>query len=107
MSKLLGIDRDEGVETRYHKTSDGLVIERVQDVEPILEANKAQFNQHSDAPRRFGSKTMHKVATIPNVVIEQWMKEGVNIFDRNHAEAVLRKINDPQYMYLRTRPGRL
>jgi len=40
-------------------------------------------------------------------VVEQWLKEGIDIFNPAHEEAVKRKLNDSDNLFLRTAPGRL
>jgi hypothetical protein len=83
---------------------DDLHVRRTQDVEAILDENKrlATLNDGYSPDRSF-----RRVASIPMSVIEQWMKEGINIFDKNCAQAIRRKLNSPDYLYLRTAPGRV
>lgn len=79
-----------------------IVVCRSQDVAPYLEANRRErdnFQRRRNAPLR-------KVAEIPAVVAEQWMKMGVNVFDRNHAKKVQALLNSNEYAYLRTSPGK-
>lgn len=51
------------------------------------------------AQERIASKTakageFHKVASIPTAVVEKWMKEGFNIFDKNvNLKEILRRLN--------------
>lgn len=80
------------------------IITRSQDVEPYLEANKALYTYNDGYSP---SRELRRVASIPLVIVEQWMKEGINIFDKNHREAIRRKLNDPENLFLRTAPGRL
>lgn len=81
------------------------VISRVQDVEPILEANK-QMQTADDGYSP--SRELRRVASIPCVVAEQWMKErGINILNPDHMPAIRRLLNDPENLFLRTAPGRL
>jgi hypothetical protein len=40
-------------------------------------------------------------------VVEQWLKEGVNVYDPNHAKEVERRLNDGGWLKLRTGGGRL
>lgn len=95
------------LQTKFHVDVDGnLTVEQVQDVEPVLEANKKAFNAVGDH-NRYTGRDMYRVASIPNIVIAQWMKEGVDLFNPDHAQAVKRKLNSPEYAYLRTRPGRI
>jgi len=92
-----------GVVTRvhYHRGERTVTFARIQDVAPILEANKALAADpaHSDFGRL--------IADIPCVVVEKWLhQEGVNVlglpaheFDR----FIRRKLDDPDWRYLRTR----
>ena len=88
----------------YHHADETLLVERSQDVEPILDANKADYDPDN---KRYGGESFYRVASIPLIVIEQWMNEGVNIFDPDHKDAIRRKLNDRSNLFLRTRPGRI
>ena len=104
---LLSVDIDaNGLNTEFDSDAldDAVTIRRVQDVEPIIENNKALFKSGDGYTP---SRDLKRIASIPLSVIEEWMKEGVNIFDPNCAAAIRRKLNDPQYLYLRTAPGRV
>lgn len=83
-----------------------LVIQSVQDETPIIENNKRLQNDGHDGYSP--SREMRRVASIPLVLIEKWMREeGINFFDRNHWPAIQRKLNSSEYRWLRTAPGRL
>lgn len=74
-----------------------------------LDHNKAEQNaipqkQFKSALRK---KNMWKVASIPNIVIEQWKKEGIDLFKDEDWPKVQAKLNDPEYKWLRTSPGRV
>lgn len=91
-----------GVITRVHRDSGGrtVVVERIQDVEPILERNKAlqSVPQKSDWGRH--------IASIPNVILERWIhEEGVNYLalpGDEFARLIRRKLRDPDWRHLRT-----
>jgi hypothetical protein len=84
---------------------DGKIIERkTQDVEPILDHNKRLM---SDGDGYSPSRDIRRAASIPMVVVEQWMREGVDIFDPNSREAIKRKLNSSEWAHLRTAPGKL
>lgn len=91
-----------GIATRVHlDRSAGVVhVERIQDVEPILERNKAlqSIPQRSDFGRH--------IASIPNVILERWIhEEGVNYLalpGEEFARLIRRKLNDPDWRHLRT-----
>lgn len=89
--------------TRAHLDPNGedLTVQHWQDVGPILERNKALRSepQKSDWGRH--------IASIPNVIIVQWMNEeharGHNVmpFTKEFDEVIARKLRDPEWAYLR------
>ena len=102
------IDSEGGVTTTFHydHSSDKTIIQTSQDVEPILEANKvAQTINDGYSP----SRDLKRIASIPLVVVQKWMEEdGVNFLSlgkQDKAKYLRKKLNDPDYAYLRTSPG--
>lgn len=74
-----------------------------QDCEPILERNKALANHETNRAGYSPSKDFRRIGSIPAVIILKWLNEdGINVFDPNHQDAVLRKLRDPEWRYLRT-----
>ncbi len=88
--------------TGFDSDGDKLIVNRVQDVEPILERNKALMT-HDDGYSE--ARDVRRAASIPNVIVEQWMKEGVNIFDKDCAAEVRRRLNSSEWAFLRTAEG--
>lgn len=78
-------------------------IETVQDVEPILDANKRAMAENKNA--RFDS-AMNMVASIPLVIIEKyWNEKGIDLIND---EAEMRKfLNDPDNKFCRTMGGKV
>ncbi len=80
------------------RTENKIHFRRVQDVEPIIEANKALQNttQKSDWGRH--------IARIPNVILEKWINEdGVNYLAlpaEEFGKMIKRKLRDPDYRWL-------
>jgi len=107
MKRSLGIDPLSGVETfhDYDPLTDITHIQQVQDVEPILEKNKALANtDHSGDGIK---NSWWHCAPIPNVIISKWLNEdGIDFFNKDHWEAVKRKLNVADYRYLRTGRGK-
>ncbi len=99
------------VQTRWHddESAGQVTVERVQDVEPILDNNKRLLNDGTNGYSE--SKDLKRVASIPLVVIEQWMKkDGVNFLSLSGPERqkyLRKKLNDPDNRWLRTSDGRL
>ena len=83
---------------------DTIIERKTQDVEPVLNHNKALYN---DGDGYSPSRDLRRVASIPMVVVEQWLSEGVNIFDADHKAEVMRRLNSSEYLYLRTAGGRV
>lgn len=117
MRRLLDFDRETGVAT-YHtydhheKTS---TIETVQDVAPILEHNRKRMSHDTGGALGLSSRSKKQikagwwhVASIPIGVQYKWLNDfGVDIHNKDHAPAVKKLLNDPDWSYLRTNPGRL
>lgn len=95
-----------GVITRwsYDEPSKRSIIVRAQDPLPILEDNKRLYNSGDGYSP---SREIRRVATIPKVIVEQWMSEGVSILDKNCRNEIRRRLNDPENLFLRTAPGRV
>lgn len=90
---------------------DRITVETVQDVEPILDANKRAFN---DAPRSYDKSGMTKVADIPATVIEETCRiKGIPFREfvaakTDRAQAAWRELlNAREFRAFRTRPGRV
>jgi hypothetical protein len=92
------------VATRLHVNDGNLTVYSEQDVEPILERNKQLRGeaQRSDWGRH--------TATIPNVILVQWLNEEyargnthLRLFTQEFDnEVVKKKLQDPEWAYLRT-----
>jgi hypothetical protein len=75
------------------------------DVGAALERNKAMAN-HNDGYTP--SRELRRVAFIPAIIAYKWLsEEGWNVYDPEHSDRLARKLNDPDYAFLRTAPGRV
>lgn len=88
----------------YDPATDGFVIETVQDVEPLIEVNKALAN---DTPLRWGEWDL--VAQIPSVIVMELAKQGIMspagvILDEVRMK---RWLNDRDNLAFRARHGRV
>lgn len=73
-----------------------------QDVGAILEECKRRYN---NTPRILKADFWPE-AHIPDIIQLKWLnEEGLNIYDKNAKAQLKRKLNDPDWRYLRTRPG--
>lgn len=77
-----------------------------QDVEAVLDANKAARN-HNDGYTK--DRGMRRVASIPVVVQLMWLNEDppLDIYNAEHADRLAKRLNDPDWAYLRTADGRV
>jgi hypothetical protein len=80
-----------------------LAIKHTQDVEPILERNKLLRSEHQN------SDWGRHVAEIPNVIYVKWLDEehargntNLRLFTAEFDEIVKKKLQDPEWFYLRT-----
>ena len=89
--------------TAFADGEGGLIIQTVQDVSGIIEANKREFNSHDERARWSES---NKVASIPFTVIDDLNKQGIMrgfaVLDQKRFSSWL---NDPDNRVFRTRPG--
>lgn len=101
--RLFSHDPEAGITEwfTYDPQTKTCTIRTVQDVTPILEVNKALQN-HDD--RGWGvSRFFRRAASIPVTIIHKWkVEENIDVFDPNDAKAVRKKLNDPDYRFLRT-----
>lgn len=77
-------------------------VEKVQDVEPILERNKAlqRLDDGFNADR-----SGRRVASIPIAVHLKWLEEGFDCTDPNNEVELKRRLNSSDWRYLRTSEG--
>lgn len=96
------------VETRiYHDDADDrTIVERVQDCDSIVRHAKrteADFSRST-----YLRSDMVRVATVPNVVLEHWMKKyGIDPANPDDNKKILKLLNDPDWKYLKTVPGQV
>lgn len=87
----------------YDEAGDTVILETVQDVEPIVERNKQSLNDN--AGRRFGDGKI--VASIPMIMLMQLVQRGIlspqfAVLDEKRFRAWL---NDPENRHFRTFGG--
>lgn len=117
MKRLLDYDANTGIQTWHdydHHTKETVIAE-VQDVAPVLEANKVARNQGNGGAKGLNEVAQRGIknnwwhaASVPNSVILKWKKElGVDIYNKDHLPAVKKLLNDRDWAYLRTGTGRV
>jgi len=93
-----------GITEEYWYGDGKLTIRRLQDVEGVLDLNKQHYNSHGNVG--YGdSDGLHKVARVPLVLIEKWLREeGFDWFNSTDAERRARLNANPKLL---VRPGKL
>lgn len=115
--KLLGTEAtfDGGIEKTWLHTGDDnkdrITVQRIVDVDPVLKRNAEEFNSASGG---FMRGDMHKVASIPAIVLENaarfhQMPFGELIQGRSEkAQRVWNDLlNGREFQKFRTKPGRI
>ena len=93
---------EHGVTHEWIDNQDGtFTVASSQDVEPFLDRNKAMANQNDGYNQ---SRDMRRLASIPNIVLMQWLNEAGSMEILRDPKFLGRKLNDPDYLYLRTAP---
>lgn len=109
--RLFDVNELTGARTywMYDPLEDTVTLETVEDVSAGIERNKAMLAM-TDEKARWGEWS--HVAWIPDTLLEQWIKDGTlehepgkRSFSFRNQRAALRKLDDPEFKYLRTRPG--
>ena len=104
MARFLGHDPSLGLTEAFHVNGDECAIQTTADVQPILDMNKYLAN---DGDGYSPSRELRRIASVPLIVIEKWRNElGVDVFNKDHARKVRQLLNDADWRFLRTSPGR-
>lgn len=101
--KLLDYNNITGLQTWYSIDSDGTEqIEYVGDAEPVLEFNKALQN-NNEATKNGIKQGFWHYASIPAGLQMKWLvEEGIDVYNKDHMPRVLKKLQDPEFRYLKT-----
>lgn len=98
--KYAGGDVVEGY--AFDNEDDSLIVTRLQNCAPFLERNH-YIREHSGEAWRGDDNDFWKVASIPNIVIEDWLKRGIDVF-RDEDWPKVRALLNGEYKYLKTTP---
>jgi hypothetical protein len=105
LKPLAGSLANGGLAHFWKDTDDGGQIVSAQDLSPVIEANKAAYG-HNDGYTK--TREMRRVAFLPDIIRQKWLnEEGWDAYDPDCAHKLMRKLNDPDWLYLRTAPGTL
>jgi hypothetical protein len=87
----------------YHNPTGEFAIEHIADIQPLIDSNKKLQNEDHSIRDEFRLS-----ARIPDVVVYEWKRLfGVDVFNKDHAQAVKKLLNSPDYRYLKTTNRRI
>lgn len=100
--RLLDYDHLSGIKYEFiDGEGDNFHVRQVQDVQPYIDANKRRQNTGKEYWKA-GGDWRHE-ATIPLTVQMEWLnKYGIEVWNPDHKDAVVKKLNDPDWRYLKT-----
>lgn len=98
----------------YHEDGDTFAVEQVQDVEPILEANK-RLQAENPTPHDavldadYRKQEWRHVARIPMIwLLKIQREEGLDFLNPEHMKVITKRyLNDSEYRAFRTTTGKL
>ena len=93
-------------EIEYLYNEDKTAVRTTQDVSGILERNK-ELQKHDEYKATGIKNSFQHVASIPLVLVHEWMKEGIDVMNPDHWPKVKAKLQDPDNQFLRTTLGRI
>lgn len=99
--RLLEYDETRGLRIDFEADGDQIHLHYTQDVEPLLESNKAKQLAGRDY---FASDAdMWKVASVPVTVQYEWIRRyGVDPLLPEHQDLLARLLNSSEWRYLKT-----
>ena len=102
MRRLLDYDPLRGVSCFMEVRGDQMMLTHEQDVQPILDRNKAAAAD-ADKTARGIKQDWWKYASVPTVVEMEWLQKfGVDLGNPHHKKRVFDLLNHPDYRYLKT-----
>ncbi len=99
-----------GITEHFHQEGRKITIHKTADISQELEANRQDRNEG----RKGWKGAFHKVASIPQIVVEIWREElkkqgadDVNPLSAKNRPFLWAKLNDRDFSNFRTKEGRL
>lgn len=93
--------------SKFHQEDGKDIIEHVQDVETIVEANKHLRDETSSVKKYPMDQTFHLVARVPAVDAMELHKTTGFLGPEPDHKAIDRALNSREYAHVRTKPGKI
>lgn len=101
----IGYDTFSGVKQKYVRSEQKgkwHMLSRSADLQANIDENKRLQNDDRNSFKVDGV-TFHRVASIPVYIVELWKKlYGVDVYNKDHEQAVTRLLNNPDLKYFKT-----
>lgn len=103
-NRILDVNGDIIETTHYDEMTGGLVVKKTQDTQAYLDQNQRERSMQTSGWKG----DLHKVASIPVVLIEEWCKKhNCNILEKQNRHLLMLEINSRDNRKLRTKEGRV
>jgi len=109
--RIFDIDKTSGVIETFSQVNGKNIIRKHQNTDKIIQANMQDLKRHTS---KGWKGDMHKVASIPLIVVEQWREElkashaqCCNPLSETNRSFLKRKLNQAAWSKLRTKEGRV
>ena len=89
----------------YNQNDETTTIQTIHDFHAIFDDNRRQRLSGNDGYT--ADRSMRKVATIPDGIVDLLYKMGINIYNGNDWPKVVALLDDPEWECLRTAEGRI
>ena len=93
------------IQVHHSNGENGMTIQTIQNVAPILEANKRERQSGHDGYTP--SRDLKKVASIPLIEVHRLLQKGIDIFNPDDWEKVTSMLDSPDWQAFRTSSGRI
>lgn len=91
----------------YDQEADRMTVDISQNYAPFIDYNK-RLLRDADYDGYTPSRDLQRVATIPPIIIEKWLREeNINIYKDEDWPKVVQKLDDPDYRWLRCSDGHI
>lgn len=105
MRKTFLFTSSAGIDHHMIEDENGTSFAASAATDPVIERNKAMAT-HNDGYTP--DRELRRVASIPYIIGQKWLnEEGWWFLDPENADKLAAKLNDPDWAYLRTAPGRV
>ena len=105
MLRPFDYDPDTGLTTHFRGDGQGgFDLVTTQDCEPELEHNKALQRTGNAAWKAGGDFRLE--GHVPDIIVLKWLNEdGIRFWEKEDHPRLIRKLNDPDWRYLKTFDG--